>query len=62
MVYSGDLYETFLLGYPGSELKSYPSEITRIYPENLVQIMPMIFAERDNVVAPVLHPLGVVFH
>lgn len=62
MIYPGDLSETFLLGYSGGELKSYPSEIAGIHLQNLVQVMSVVFTERDNVVASVLHSFGVIFH
>jgi hypothetical protein len=62
MVYPGDLCEAFLFRNSGSELESYPGEIAGVYPQDFMQIMSVIFAERDNIVALILHSFGIILH
>ena len=49
------------LGIRGVNLKAI-QEIAGVYPQDFVQIMSVIFAERDNVVALILHSFGIILH
>lgn len=61
VVDAGDEHEAGLLGDAWFELVGYPPQIGRVDVQYLVKEVAAVFAEGDEVVAPALHALGVVF-
>lgn len=61
VVDAGDEHEAGLLGDARFELVSYPAQVGRVDVQYLVKEVAAVFAEGDEVVAPALHALGVVF-